>query len=377
MLNIKLNYDKLTKGWFSARHAISYNRHFMAVTGKRSTGKSTGVAIWLICEYYRTRQGWIYSRRTKDTSDLTCREWFDNACDIINAEYNIGLKVTCKGGYYYLSDKSDTIVNDEDTEDLQEPEREEHVCGRVIPLSLQQKYKGSNLSMFDYIVYDEFIAFPGESYLGSSTDIIREYKALMSLFETVDRGIGCAHRNAVKIFCLGNNDTYYNPIYIALGADRYLRTDTKILAPKGEEWLVQQLSPEDAPKAEEYKDSVGYKLADARTKAYAYENKASEDNGNFIEEVDTALKPVFEAIFDGFKMVVYQYEKGFYVAPGTAPGREKYALTMADHTPNYKLTLGCCGYEVIQFKRAYSDGLVRFKNQKCKYCFDNYFKFVK
>lgn len=375
MMKIKLNYDKLTKGWFSARKAVSYNRHLMAITGKRSTGKSTGVAIFLICEYYRTGQGWIYTRRTKDTSDLTCREWFDNACDIINAEYNIGVKVTCKGGFYYISDKSDIIVDDSEAEIPEEPLRDEHICGRVIPLSLQQKYKGSNLSAFDYIVYDEFIAFAGESYLGTSSDVIREYKALMSLYETTDRGIGVAHRNAVKIFCLGNNDSYYNPVYIAIGADRYLRIDTKILAPKGEEWLVQQLTPEDAPNAEEYKDSVGYKLADARTRAYAYENQTDQD-ANFIEDVKGSLKPVFGLVFDGFKMTAYQYNDGIFIAPGGATGRTTLALTKADHTPDYKLALGFNGYELRQLKLLYSQGKVRFKDQKCKYCIDSYFKYI-
>ncbi len=375
MMKIKLNYDKLTRGWFSARKAVSYNRHLMAITGKRSTGKSTGVAIFLICEYYRTGQGWIYVRRTKDTTDLTCKDWFDNACDIINAEYNIGVKVTCKGGFYYISDKSDIIVDDSEEEILIEPQREEHVAGRVIPLSLQQKFKGSNLSMFDWIVYDEFIAFAGESYLGTSNDIIREYKALMSLYETADRGIGIAHRNAVKIFCLGNNDSYYNPVYIALGADKYLRTDTKILSPKGEEWLVQQLAPEDAPNAEEYKDSVGYKLADARTRAYAYENKADQDN-NFIENVEGSLKALFCLVFDGFKMTVYQYKDGLFVAPGQHTMSQTIALTKADHTPDYRLATGFNGYEIRQLRKLYEDGHVRFKDQKCKYCIDNYFKFV-
>lgn len=375
MMKIKLNYDKLTKGWFSARKCVSYNRHLMAITGKRSTGKSTGIAIFLICEYYRTGQGWIYTRRTKDTSDLTCKEWFDNACDIINAEYNIGVKVTCKGGFYYISDKSDIITDDNEESENPEELRAETVCGRVIPLSLQQKYKGSNLSAFDYIVYDEFIAFAGESYLGTSNDIIREYKALMSLYETADRGVGIAHRNAVKIFCLGNNDSYYNPVYMALGADKFLRTDTKILAPKGEEWLVQQLSPEDAPKAEEYKDSVGYKLADARTKAYAYENEAKESD-QFIEKIDGPLKPVFCLVFDNFKMTAYQYQKGLYIAPGGSTGRQTLALTTADHTPDYRLAIGFNGYELRQLRELYAKGLVRFANYRCKYCIDNYFKYV-
>lgn len=372
---LKLNYDKLTKGWFSMRRITSYNRPFMCITGKRSTGKSTGVAIWLICEFYRTEQGWVYTRRTKDTSELTCSDWFDNACAIINAEYNIGLRITCKGGYYRLSDKSDiTDIND----DTGEETREETICGRVVPLSLQQKVKGSNLSMFDWLVYDEFVAFRGERYLGKSNDPIYEYDAIHSLAETIDRGVGVAHRNAVKVICLGNNESFYNPMYIATGADRFIRTDTKILSPKNVDWIVQQLTPEDAINAEDYKDTSLYRLASARTRAYAYENEAKEADGAFIENHDKdTLTAVFEGVFDGFHFIVYSYNDGLYVSPGTRPGLKCFALTNADHTPDYHLPFSFDGYEILQLKVMYTKGKVRFKDRKSKYCIDNYFKFCK
>lgn len=372
-----ISYDKLTEGWFSARKILSYNRHLMAITGKRSTGKSTGVALFLLMEYRRTGQGWIYTRRTKDETQLTCADWFNNACDILNGYIETECHVLYKGGFYYYVEGSLETVDDEGNT-VPRKDLYEKVCGRAIPLSQQQKYKGSNFSAFDWIVYDEFIAFEGGSpYLGGYSNPLQEYRMLMSLFETADRGIGIAHRNAVKIFCLGNNDSYYNPIYTAIGADKFLRSDTKILAPKDEEWIVQQLTAEDAPMAEDYKNSVGYKLADARTKEYAYENMNKEQgDSQFVCKLKVTMHPVFNASFDGYKMAVYQYSQGFYVVAGTAPGVHNYALTMKDHTPDRTLTYGAYGFTLQQFKKNYSDGFVRFENMKCKVCFDSYFKFI-
>lgn len=372
-----VSYDKLTEGWFSVRKAISFGRHLMAITGKRSTGKSTGVALFLLMEYRRTGQGWIYTRRTKDETQLTCADWFDNACDILNGVLATECHVLYKGGsYYYVEGPLEEM--DEDGNSVPRKDLYNTVCGRAIPLSQQQKYKGSNFSKFDWLVYDEFIAFEGGSpYLGGYNNPLLEYKMLMSLYETMDRGIGIAHRNAVKIFCLGNNDSYFNPIYNAVGADKFLRSDTKILAPKGEEWLIQQLTPEDAPNAEDYKETVGYKLADSRTKEYAYENINREDKeSQFVQKLKVTMHPVFNATFDGYQMCVYQYSQGFYVQPGKAPGLHTYALTLKDHRPDVTLTYGAYGFALQQFKKNYSDGFVRFENMKCKVCFDSYFKFI-
>ena len=58
-------YDKLVEGWFSLRRPLSYNRHFITITGKRSTGKSTGTSLFILLNFLETGQGWIYTRRTK------------------------------------------------------------------------------------------------------------------------------------------------------------------------------------------------------------------------------------------------------------------------------------------------------------------------
>lgn len=362
MYNIP-KYDKLTEGWFSLRRPLSYGRHFITITGKRSTGKSTGVSLYILLNYLETGQGWIYTRRTKDELDLTASSWFDNAVEILNSyitDEENRLKVEYKGGTYFVNGIA---------------------AGVAIPLSLQQKSKSTNLSFAKFIIYDEFIAFEGSGYLGGATNPLKEYRALLSLFQTCDRAVGKAFRNEVIVIALGNSDSYFNPVYMALGVDKYIRTDTHFLAPKGAEWVAMQMNEEDATAAKDYMDSVGYKLSDEYTKGYAYENQSKEEreSGRFIEKVGEQLPELCNLHFDGYDMLMcIDYKKGYvYIKRGHKEGLKEYALTVGDHRPNYTLILrgGKEGY-LGSIRMFYDAGAIKFENRKCKWCIDNYFKFV-
>lgn len=356
-------YDNLVKGWFSLRRPLSYNRHFLTITGKRSTGKSTGTSLFILLNYFETGQGWIYTRRTKDEMDVTAPSWFDNAVEILNGyitDEENKIKLEYKGGAYYVNGVQ---------------------AGVAIPLSLQQKYKSTNLSFAKFIVYDEFIAFEGSGYLGGASNPLKEFRALLSLFQSSDRTVGKAFRNEVVIIALGNSDSYFNPVYMGLGIDKFIRTDTHFLAPKNAEWVAMQMTGEDAQEAEAYKDSVGYKLSDEYTRAYAYENESKEERADkqFVEKVTRALPILCNLHFDGNDMLMsIDYREGFvYVSHGHAEGLPEYALTLADHRPNYVLILkaGREGY-LGQLRAFYDAGAIKFENMKCKWAIDNYFKFV-
>lgn len=352
------SYEKLTteRGWFSMTPILSRNRHLNVITGKRSTGKSTGAALYILMDYLKTGKGWIYSRRTKDETDLTCTSWFDNAVDILKSE-GVDVNVEYKGGRYF--------VNGEE-------------AGRAIPLSLQQKSKGDNLSAYNWIIYDEFIAFDGR-YLGGRDNPLFEYQALMSLYQTADRDVGRSHRNEVKIVALGNSDSFYNPIYMAAGIDKYLTLDTHFLAPKGEEWVVEQLRAEDAMSAEDYKDSVSYKLSDERTRDYAYENIAKDQVANeFIEKHTEPMEGICNLMYDGMKMGMhFSWREGIFYIDNNEVNGKTYALTTADHKPAYWLAIGGNSVEEIKrLKSLYTQGRVRFSSHKIKFCIDNYLHYV-
>ena len=79
------SYESLTteQGFFSLTPILSRGKYLNVITGKRSTGKSTGTSLYVLLYYLKTGKGWVYSRRTKDELLETCEHWFDNAVEIL------------------------------------------------------------------------------------------------------------------------------------------------------------------------------------------------------------------------------------------------------------------------------------------------------
>lgn len=353
-----VSYEGMTskKGWFSITPALSYNKYLNMIVGPRSVGKSVSVAIFVLYNYIKTKRKFIYVRRTKDTLEMTASDWFTSAVEIMKDNgYDISFDYDAKN--YYING--------------------EH-CGYALPLNAQQKVKGKDYSDCDWIIFDEFIAFDGERYLGNKTNPLSEYKALISLYQTVDRGVGQAYRNATKIIALGNAETFYNPLFMGTKADAYLRLDAHFISPKNVPWLVQLVKREDSKASEDYKDSIGYQLSDERTKAYAYENISKENTeSEFVKKLTIPMHGLCNFVWDGHKMGFYaDYKTGiFYVSghPSCAPNT--FALTTSDHRPNYFLAQHNNTF-IKLMRDAYDNGKIFFENNHIKFYIDNYLNFT-
>lgn len=345
--------------FYNPNKILSYGRVLNFSQGSRSIGKSTGWALHLILDWLKNKHMFVYVRRTEDETQLTAPTYFDNAVDILRScGYEIG-KFTYNGGRYYCDGE---------------------LCGYAVPLSLQQKYKSSNYSAVWWILYDEFMIAPGasNSYLGGRTNAMQEVDAMTSLYQTIDRGIGQAYRNETRIIFLGNAGTYFNPFYISYGIDKYLRPDTRYLAPKGEIYVVEMTTETEATKA--IKESYGYKMSTDRTKAYAYDNKfADVSDSDFISKEPKGQRfPLCTYIYEGASYGVYIYEQlGFiYISHEPAKGRLEMALTTADHKPNYLLMRNWHTHPVTKLiKDMYDKGCIRFADHKCKMILDFYLKY--
>lgn len=353
-----ISYEGMTsqKGWFSITPALSYGRHLNMIVGPRSVGKSVSVAIFVLTQYLKTGREFMYVRRTKDTLELTAAEWFTSAVQIMK-DNGYEFEFSYDSKHYYINGNH---------------------CGYALPLNAQQKYKGANFSTVDWVIFDEFIAFDGERYLGNRTNALAEYKALISLYQTVDRGVGNAYRNEVKMICLGNAETFFNPLFMGTGADAYLRLDAHFIAPKGKEWLVQLVHREDSTASQEYKQSIGYQLSDERTKAYAYENISKENAKNdFVKKIEIPMQGLCNFVWDGKTMGFWaDYKSGtFYISNKKTYAPMTYALTNNDHRPNYSLAKHCNAY-VTRMREAYEDGKLFFETNNIKFYIDNYLNYV-
>lgn len=318
--------DKCSQGGFyNVVKLLTFQKILNFIVGSRSIGKSTAVACLCLLNYMVNGKKFIYSRRTKDEVLLTCRSFFDNAVQIINKKCKgMGLReikmVEYKAGKFYI-----TYM------DSEEGKSEE--CGYCIPLSLEQKHKSATFSDYNIIIYDEFIATDNARYLGNIDNPDREYDSLMSLFQTVDRGIDEPYRDETIIICMGNNWSQYNPIFLSLNISDYIEDTSKWINPKGELWLLHNIGDVAATKLAG-QQSNAFRLANQKLKDYAF-NNISTENKEYIEKPNPDIKIQYYITlrYNGRDYGVFRQQDRFYIGRARK-NQETLALHNRDHFGN-------------------------------------------
>ena len=344
--------------FYNPTKALSYNRPYIICLGTRSLGKTTGWGIHLL-EYFikniskDVRNQFVYMRRTLDELKTTSSSAFNSSVNIINNynKRNVINTFELKKNSYYLNGD---------------------VCGYTVPLSLEQKYKSINFSKVKYIMFDEFLPRNGR-YLGGASNPWYEVECIESFYQTCDRAVGEAFSNEVVFIFIGNNLTYYSPLLLSLGCDKYLTTDTKYLAPKGEKYIVEQTLSVEATKA--LKDSNVYKLASDKTRRYAFEGGI--DNNAFIGKPGGKLKPICNLVYKGETFGVHYSTEGIvWVSKSKANTEKMIAVTASDHSINYMLIRNWHdSYETMLLRQAYNTGCILFENGKCRFMINQFFMY--
>lgn len=358
-MNLAIKNAKIYGDFYSPEKVLSYNRPWIFSVGSRSIGKSTGWALRLLDEYIKKGSKFIYVRRTEEELLSTCKNFFDNAIIILKDNgYKInGFKYEARN-YYIKLNGSESWTQ----------------CGTIIPLSQEQKYKSSNFQDYKNILYDEFISRDPSKYLGNKSNPAYEFDCCISLFQTVDRGIGVSYQNETKFIFCANNSSYFNPIFIALGITDYIRTDTKILAPKGKLWIVEQTRS--VKGTERIKESYGYLLSDARNQKYAYDNIGFDHETNFVEKINEPMRGIINVQYRDKIYGIYLVPKlGKIYVSTKASDILTIALTCGDQSKiNYLLAERYNQHPaMISLRNAYFRGDVVFENARCKYDITNYF----
>lgn len=346
----------MTSKFWSPDHILSYNRQWMITIGSRSIGKSTGWMIYLLKQYMEKGERFIYIRRTDDEVKLTAKTCCDSACIILNIH-----SVEANRGYFLLKRKEDS-----------EPE----ICGMYFSLSMAYKYKSANFGDNNYknIIYDEFINIDKTKYLGTKDNITYEFDRALELYQTVDRRVGKPFTNETKFIFVANLATYYNPIFIGLGIDKYLRTDSKNIAPKGKQWVVEQINKVEA--TNDYKDSVAYKLADNKNKQYAYENVAFDEKMNFVAKINKPMYGLFDIRYNNETFGVYKLKDYdvLYICQHSNKIKTVCITSATMDQIDYTLAIRPSdSYLMSVLKQYYYIGRVISENKHIRYIISNYF----
>lgn len=352
--------EQCAGAYYNPVKICTFARPLNFIVGSRSIGKSTAIACMCLLNYMENGKMFIYTRRTKDEVLLTCRTFFDNAIHIINQKCNLRKikNVEYKAREYY-------IIYEDGTKEK---------CGECIPLSMQQKYKSASYSGYNIIIYDEFIAVGGASYLGSVDYPDMEYDFLMSLFQTVDRGQDQPYRDETRVFCLGNSWTIYNPIFLSFNISDYIEDKSEWIRPKNAGWILHSIGDVAGTIAKE--ESNAFLLSNQKLRDYAFYNKSVE-NDEYIEKLpdNQPYDYVCTLVYDGDEYGVYLVNKIYYIGkPLKSP--VKISLSNRDHCGNDLMLITAWRETPVMgaLMGAYKMNHLRFTNGKAKNTFLKYFK---
>lgn len=358
--------DMIAGGFYNCKKLLTYGRPLNFVTGSRSIGKSTDIAAFFLLDFLLTGHKFIYCRRTLDETRLTCGGFFGNAVQIINAKTPLKIAdFRYHGGDYFI-----TV----------EGQKEQH-CGCIAALSQEQKYKSADFSLYCNLVFDEFICQDSTKYLGSKATPDKEYRAILSLYQTIDRGIDKPFRNETRFFFLGNTATIYNPLFLSLDIARYIEEGARFIAPKGKLWVLERVESVEALK--EATESFAYQMADETGRDYAFKNKGI-DNEDFIAKLPDNRYYICTLVRHGKDYGVWSggmnLHEGlnFYIGESKDIGRDRISLDVTSHKANDLMMITqWADYPIInRLIKAFKDGKLYFTNGRAKAEFLIYFKLM-
>lgn len=374
--NVFKYLDRISGDFWSCKKILSYGRPFNFVLSGRSVGKSTNIACFVLLDYIKNGRRFIYCRRDKDTVSLTATSFFENAVQILNEvlptfpEFK-GFKMKLKlvGRDYYIS-----YGVDEDGEDVWEEES----IGSTIALSLERKSKSSALGTVYNVIFDEFVERDPTKYLGNSETMDKvEYRAVMSLYHTIDRRVGRVFRNETRFFFLGNIETKFCPLLMKLGIADYMVRGANFIAPKDKQWVLEQVRGIDALKGRE--QSFAYQLSTEDELEYSFSSDVSEDQ-TFVKQPEVSeyvMTVSLEGREYGIRRSIHQVVDELYICK-PMPGWQVLSLDLKGHTGlDYQLIKSWRQHPVTtRLAEYFQRGLLYFDREDTKNTFLKYLQFT-
>lgn len=280
----------LESGWVNWDYICEQPETIKAVVGGRGVGKTYGIFKKLINE----RKRFIYLRRLKSQIDQ-CSKIEGSPFKRLNADLGTDIKPFSSNGitvYRYESKTGD-------------------IAAVGVALSVVANIRGIDLSDYDYIVFDEFIANIGEH------PIKNEYAAFLNFYETVNRNRELEGKAPVQCLMLANANTVVNPYFSAW---HLMRTVVKMISGKQmvyrrKELLLIMLV--DSPISKRKKETALYQTAGDDYNIMALDNAFRIDQTKIKSE---PLREYYHVVSIG-ELGIYKHkaERKYYVSSTTAP----------------------------------------------------------
>lgn len=235
---------------------------------------------------------------------------------------------------------------------------DEKPCGYCLPLSLSAKIKRMS-SIFVTVAHGFFDEYQDESnnYLSNEID------KLMSIHTSIARGDGEQSRR-VPLYMASNTVSMLNPYYQALGINKMLRRDTKIL--RGDGWVFERTHNENASKA--FSGSAFNRaFASSKYFSHASENVYLNDSDALIERLSGTNEYMLSIRYNNKWYNIRKYNTCVYVSEGadeTFPRRICFNYT--DVVDDRAVMINNSNYIILALRDYFHRGLMRFENLQCK-----------
>ena len=367
--NLYKYLDKCANGFWSAKKIATYGRPVNVITGTRSVGKSTGVAILCLLDYIVNKHKFMYVRRRQRDTYKTCKTFFENAVSIVN-QYS-GFKILA----FKFYNGQYQIALEERTDEDGNKELSWEQCGMATPLSSEEELKSSVFSDYFTVIYDEFISKDPNKYLGTRDNPDFEWDSVVSLYQTIDRGVNQPFRNETAIFLLGNKSTIYNPICLSLGIADFVNDGAHFTAPKKKPWVWEDVDKVEA--ASVFEDSFAFQMSSDSVRRYAYENLGN-DNDAFIRKPDSSTVYVATIKFKGTSYGIKRdFDFNYYIVK-PVEGYHIISLDVDSHDGNdlHMIRRWQDSPIMVTITQAYQTGRLYFDSGKHKVAILKYLQFM-
>jgi hypothetical protein len=325
--------------YYDYNNILSRNAMINFILTNRGGGKTYGFKKKSINNFLKKGEQFIYVRRYK-TEFKKILTFFDD----IKGEFE-GHEFKCSKNFAYIDGK---------------------VAGYFIPLSTANNEKSTAYPNVTLLGFDEFIIDKkNQRYLPNEPDLLN------GLIETVVR-----NRDNLTVVCLANNVTICNPYFEYWGI--YPNFDNGIRRYKDGEICVE-LSYDDEFIENKVKTRWGKIINGTKYGDHALYNKTLRGDDSFIlSDKPKNCTFSFSIILNGEEVGIWRTGDIFYCDKkiiNTSPLR--YALQKEDLQPNLKMVMSINKSPLFyNFKGAFKNGRVFFKNRYIKSTMYDIFKYI-
>ena len=315
---------------------LSYNALLNFVIGERGVGKSFGAKKFVISDYLKTGNEFVYIRRYKTELDNAYEGFFDQL-------QNEGLFLNHQFRITSSKKKIDKFYCDKE------------VCGYGIPLSTANILKSASFPKVKTLIFDEFLIDNG-TYHYLRNEVIQ----FLDVIETI------ARLRDVRVILLGNAITISNPYFDFFKLSLPYNSEFKTF--KNGTIVVNYIKNE-AYREKKKSTRFGQLIDGTEYGEYAIDNAFLRDNDSFIAKRDKDARVYSTIVLKGEKYGIWRnWKTGFvYISKDFEPSNPcVFAFDINDHTENTIYTKARNSTWFSPVLNAYKMGCLFFESQKIK-----------